>query len=120
MAIQNFGQPRGNATALNISTPTVLKTTAGTFWNINVNQIGSTEGFLYDANALPLAPGQTAVAGAVYPSPQNIILAITPPAPNQTSGTLFVADVSSAGPFPYFNGLVFVPPADMSASIAYS
>jgi hypothetical protein len=117
--IQNLGgyQPGGSASALNLSTPTVVKPVGGTFWNINVNQIGSTPGYLYDANALPLAPGQTAVAGAVYPGPSNIILTI---APNSSSPGLLLADVPGAGPFPFSNGLVFMPPPDMSASIAYA
>ena len=110
-------RPGGTNSALNLSTPTIVKTIAGTFWNINVNQIGSTPGYIYDANALPLLPGQTAVAGAVYPSPSNIILAVSP---STSSAALLTADSPGAGPFPVQNGIVFIPPADRSASIAYA
>ena len=109
-------RPGGTNSALNLSTPTIVKPIAGTFWNINVNQIGSTPGYVYDANALPLTQGQTAVPGLVYPSPSNIILTITP---SNTPG-LLAADIPGAGPFPVQNGIVFIPPADMSASIAYA
>jgi hypothetical protein len=109
-------RPGGTNSALSISTPTIVKTIAGTFWNINVNQIGSTPGYVYDANALPLAQGQTAVPGLVYPSPSNIILTILP----ASSPGLLAADIPGAGPFPVQNGIVFIPPADMSASIAFA
>ena len=118
MAIQNPNgyRPGGTSSALNLSVPTVVKAIGGTFWNINVNQIGSTPGYIYDANALPLAQGQTAVPGLVYPSPSNIILTVTP----SSAPGLLAADIPGAGPFPVLNGIVFIPPADMSASIAYA
>ena len=129
MAIQNPSGPRpgGTASALNVSTPTVIKSTAGTFWNINLAQVGVAPGYLYDANALPLAAGQTAVVGAVYPNPSNVICQITPPlqAVGTSIGNTPVAsnslDLPGAGPFPFNNGLVFIPGVDgMVASIAYA
>lgn len=124
MAIQNPSGQRqgGTASALNVSTPTVIKTSAGTFWNINLSQVGVAPGYVYDANALPLLPGQTAVPGAVYPNPSNVICQITPPitsaAVNAAANSL---DLPGAGPFPFNNGLVFIPGVDgMIASIAYA
>lgn len=127
MAIQNpTGQRQGGSnSALNIQTPTIVKANAGTFWNVNIAQVGIAPGYIYDANALPLLPGQTPVPGAVYPGPSNVICQITPPPsqgsaanPPPASNSL---DLPGAGPFPFNNGLVCIPGNDgMILSIAYA
>ena len=123
MAIQNPAGPRpgGSFSALNLSVPTVIKNSAGTFWNVNVSQVGQAIGYVYDANALPLVPGATPVAGAVYPSPANVICQITPQSLSNPSAPANSLDLPGAGPFPFNNGLVFVPGNDgMIVSIAYA
>ena len=104
MAIQNgiTYKPGGNASALRISVPTIIKSTAGTFWNINLLQVGTAPGYLYDWNSL-VGLSETQVIAVLNP------LAPLPP------------DLPGVGPFSFFNGLVFVPGQDgMIASIAYS
>ena len=104
MAIQNPSGPRpgGTASALNVSTPAVLKWGGGTFWNINVSQIGQQPGYVCDS---------ATIAGA---GPQNAIVTLNP-------ATFPGPDLPGAGPFPFFNGLVFIPGSDgMIASISYA
>jgi hypothetical protein len=96
---------------------------------MNIIDLGAAPGYLYDANALPLAVGAAPVAGAVYPSPSNCIGKINPPDATQArQGTSIASpmtnstfDVPGLGPWPFANGLVFIPGNDgMTASIAYS
>jgi hypothetical protein len=106
VAIQNPLGPRlgGSSSALGLNTPTLIKASSGTFWNINVNNIGSSVGYLCDS---------ATIAGA---SPANAILTI-PPAGVGTPNY----DIPGAGPFPFFNGLVFLPgSADLDVNIAFS
>ena len=106
MAIQNpIGfRPGGTASALNVSTPAVIKSSGGTFWNINVIQFGVQDGYLYDS---------ATIAGA---NPSNCLFRVNPGLLTNND-----SDLAGAGPFPFNNGLVFVPGSDgMIASIAYS
>ena len=131
MAIQNPAGPRpgGTASALAISVPTVIKASAGTFWDVNIINIGQVPGYFYDANALPLLPNQVAVPGVVYASGGNIIGALTPPSniasaggsPGVSPTVATPMDIAGLGPVPFFNGLVFIPGNDgMVCSVFYA
>jgi hypothetical protein len=113
MAIQNPGnyRPGGTASALGLNTATLIKSSGGTFWNINVNQYGSNVGYLCDS---------ATIAGA---SPANAILTI-PAAPSPSSSSTapqVLVDLPGAGPFPFLNGLVFLPgSADLNVNVSYA
>jgi hypothetical protein len=106
VAIQNLDgyRPGGTSTALAINTPTLIKNEGGTFWNINVNSLGNSTSYLCDS---------ATIAGA---SPANAILTI-PPGSQVPSNY----DIPGAGPFPFFNGLVFLPgSADTNVNVSYA
>jgi hypothetical protein len=113
VAIQNpIGvRPGGTASALGLNAATLIKASAGTFWNINVNQYGANAGYLCDS---------ATIAGA---SPANAILTI-PAVPSPTSSSTapsVTVDLPGAGPFPFQFGLVFLPgSADLNVNVAYS
>ena len=104
--IQNLSgpPPGGSRSALGLNTSTLIKNQGGTFWNINVNSIGNSTSYLCDS---------ATIAGA---SPANAILTI-PPGSTVPSNY----DIPGAGPFPFFNGLVFLPgSADTNVNVSFA
>lgn len=97
MAIQNPLVPRqgGNASALNLTAATVVKSTPGTVWRVIVNTAGTTAGGIYDAAS---TAGNTAA---------NLIASI------EAAGVYILE-------FPCANGILFEPGTGMVASVAYS
>jgi hypothetical protein len=101
----------GTASALALNTATLIKSSSGTFWNVNVNSFGANTGYICDS---------ATIAGA---GPGNAIFTI-PAAPQPTASSTapqVTVDLAGAGPFPFVNGLVFLPgSADLNVSISYS
>ena len=86
----------GNQSALALTESVLLASGSGTFYSANVTRFGSATGGFYDAASI-------AAAG-----PSNLIAGV------------FGLGPVAAGPFSFFNGLVFLAGQGMTASVAFS
>ena len=99
MAIQNPPGPRpgGTNTALGVNGSQVIKGTAGTLWGVNCFTLGTAGGNFYDS---------ATIAGVNYGLP--------------LWGPTILGGSDAGLPLSFFNGLVWIGPADTSLSVGYA